>query len=196
MKTDLKTYIKIFSKFFTKQQCKLIINSLDSSKNIAHTFYQSRKNQLKKMGNDPEVSFLKDDKLESVGNLIKDKWYDAINKYILKFLKKENMEWYNGWNGYAFPKFIIYNKGTSMPNHCDHIYSLFENKGLKRGIPVLSIITALNDDYSGGEIIMCGKYKYKLKAGETLVFPSNFLYPHEIKEITKGTRSSMVSWVY
>ena len=92
------------------------INSLDSSKNIAHTFYQSRKNQLKKMGNDPEVSFLKDDKLESVGNLIKDQWYDAINKYILKFLKKENMEWYNGWNGYAFPKFIIYNNIEAIIN--------------------------------------------------------------------------------
>ena len=52
------------------------------------------------------------------------------------------------------------------------------------------------DDYSGGEIILCEKYKYKLKTGETLIFPSNFLYPHEIKKITKGTRHSMVSWVY
>ena len=196
MKTDLKTYIKIFSKFYTKRQCNLIINSLDRSKNITHTFYQSRKNTSEKTGDDPQVSFLKDEKLEPIGNLIKDRWYKIIDQYILKFLKKEKMEWYNGWNGYVFPKFMEYHEGNSMQMHCDHIYSLFEYNGQKRGIPVLSLITALNDDYSGGEVIMCGKYKYKLKTGETLVFPSNFLYPHEIKEVTKGTRRAMVSWVY
>ena len=48
----------------------------------------------------------------------------------------------------------------------------------------------------GGEIVMCEDYEYKLKAGETIMFPSNFLYPHSIKKITKGTRYSMVSWVH
>ena len=83
-----------------------------------------------------------------------------------------------------------------MTNHCDHIQEIFSDNGQPRGIPTLSIITALNDNYSGGAIIMCEKYKYSLKTGETIVFPSNFLYPHSIKKITKGTRFSMVSWVY
>ena len=197
MKTDLRTYIKIFDgKFYTKQKCKLIINSLDRSKNTVHTFYHSKSNQLETMGEDPQVSFLKDEKLKPIGKFIKDQWYKIVDQYILKFLKKEKMDWYNGWNGYVFPKFMEYNEGTLMQNHCDHIYSLFEDNGKSRGVPVLSLITALNDNYSGGEIIMCGKYEYKLKTGETLIFPSNFLYPHEIKKITKGTRYSMVTWVY
>ena len=210
MKTKIKDYIKIFSnKFFSKKQCRLIINSLDDSKKSTHTFYFPRKEATTVfdksfhqgaytvMGKDPQVGLLQDEKKESVGNLIKDQWYKIISAYIIDWAsQKEKMKWFMSWNGYAFPKFMEYNKATSMQKHCDHIWSLFEDNGKPRGIPVLSIITALNDNYSGGEIIMCEKYKYKLKAGETLIFPSNFLYPHEVKKITKGTRHSMVSWVY
>jgi len=198
MKTNIKAYIKVFNnKFFPKQHCQLIINSLDVSKNITHTFYNDQKDLMAKMGNDPQISFLKDEKMGSIGNLIKDQWYKIIKEYITEWLnKKEKMTWYQSWNGFAFPKFITYGKDTLLKNHCDHIYSLFEDGGKPRGVPVLSIITLLNNNYSGGEIIMCGKYKYKLKPGETLVFPSNFLYPHSIKKITEGTRYSMVSWIY
>jgi len=35
-----------------------------------------------------------------------------------------------------------------------------------------------------------------MKIGEMIIFPSNFLFPHEIKPIKKGTRYSFVSWVY
>ncbi len=53
----------------------------------------------------------------------------------------------------------------------------------------------LNDDYEGGEfaffdreiIINCGK-------GEVLMFPSNFMYPHEIMPVLSGTRYSIITW--
>jgi len=198
VKTHLKHYIKIFgSQFFTKKQCQLIINSLDESTKATHVFYEARAHKKEETGNDPQICLLQDEKKELVGNLIMDQWYKIISAYIIDWVgKKEKMKWFKGWTGYSFPKFIEYNKGTSMKKHCDHIFSLFEYHGKPRGIPILSIITALNDNYSGGEIIMCEKYKYKLKTGETLIFPSNFLYPHEIKKITKGTRHSMISWVY
>lgn len=196
MKLKVQDYIKVFDGFFTKKQCKLIINSLDTFKNKTHSFYNLKNNDKKTVGNDPEVSFLRDEKIITTGDLIKDKWFKIIEQYILVFLKKEKMDWYNGWNGFSFPKFMQYTKGTSMKNHCDHIHDLFKNDGQSGGIPTLSIITALNDNYEGGELIMCEKFKYKLKTGETIIFPSNFLYPHEIKKLTKGNRYSMVSWVY
>ena len=196
MKTNIRDYIKVFdNKYFSKKECELIINSLGTFKK--HTFYSVKNNHKEEIGNDPQISFLKDNKIESIGKLIKDKWFKIIEEYVTNWLnKKEKMGWYTGWNGYGFPKFMEYRKGTYMTHHWDNITTLFKNDGQPRGVPTLSIITALNDNYSGGEMLMCKKYKYKLKTGETMIFPSTFLYPHEIKKITKGTRYSVVSFVY
>jgi hypothetical protein len=197
MKYHVKDYIKVFdNSYFTKQQCKLIINSFDKSLTQKHTFYNVYENKKKFVGNDPNQCFLKQDKFIPTGDLIKDQWFKLIGEYISKFLQKEKMTWYKGWNGYSFPKFIEYKKGTSMKKHCDHIHGLFEIGGKPRGVPTLTLITALNDDYSGGDLVVCEKYKYKLKQGETIIHPSNFLYPHEVTKITKGKRYTAISWVY
>jgi len=59
----------------------------------------------------------------------------------------------------------------------------------------LSIIGVLNDDYEGGELMFHDK-EYETKTGDVVIFPSNFLYPHMVNPVTKGTRYSFVSWVY
>ena len=46
-----------------------------------------------------------------------------------------------------------------------------------------------------GQIIIRGK-EVKLIRGDILIFPSNFIYPHEVKDITKGIRYSFVSWAF
>ena len=35
-----------------------------------------------------------------------------------------------------------------------------------------------------------------VETGDILLFPSNFMYPHEVRETTKGTRYSFVSWAF
>jgi predicted 2-oxoglutarate/Fe(II)-dependent dioxygenase YbiX len=53
----------------------------------------------------------------------------------------------------------------------------------------------LNDDYEGGEFAFFGrKLKYKLNKGDVLMFPSTFMYPHEVMPVTKGTRYSIITW--
>jgi len=54
----------------------------------------------------------------------------------------------------------------------------------------------LNEGYEGGEFLFSSKYEVKLKAGDMLVFPSNFMYPHEVKELTKGERYTFVAWAF
>ena len=54
---------------------------------------------------------------------------------------------------------------------------------------------ALNDDFEGGEFAFFdGELKFKLAKGSMIMFPANFMYPHEICEVTKGTRYSVVTW--
>ena len=36
----------------------------------------------------------------------------------------------------------------------------------------------------------------KLTRGDILIFPSNFMYPHKVKDITEGVRHSFVSWAF
>ena len=50
-----------------------------------------------------------------------------------------------------------------MALHCDHIHSLFE--GQKKGIPTMTFLAVLNDDYEGGEFIMWGDEEIKFKTG-------------------------------
>jgi predicted 2-oxoglutarate/Fe(II)-dependent dioxygenase YbiX len=53
----------------------------------------------------------------------------------------------------------------------------------------------LNDDYKGGEFAFFDReLVYKLKKGSCIMFPSNFMYPHEIMPVTSGTRYSIITW--
>lgn len=61
-----------------------------------------------------------------------------------------------------------------------------------------SAILMLNNDYEGGEL--CFKLDNKEETiknvpGSLVIWPSNFMYPHMVKPITKGIRYSVVSWM-
>ncbi len=81
-----------------------------------------------------------------------------------------------------------------MAQHCDHIHSLFEGK--EKGIPILSVLGILNNNYEGGEFIMFENEEIKLNKGDILIFPSLFLYPHKVEPVKKGIRYSFISWVW
>lgn len=89
-------------------------------------------------------------------------------------------------------KFNRYDVGHSIHKHFDHIQSLFD--GTRKGIPIVSLIGVLNDDYDGGELVFWDDHIVKLNAGDIVAFPSVFLYPHQVKTIKSGSRYSFVSW--
>ena len=65
----------------------------------------------------------------------------------------------------------------------------------------VSVIINLNEDYEGGELLFTDQNnndvkKIHLKKGSIVFFPSNFLYPHGILPILKGTRYSIVAWLH
>jgi predicted 2-oxoglutarate/Fe(II)-dependent dioxygenase YbiX len=39
-------------------------------------------------------------------------------------------------------------------------------------------------------------YEIKLNAGDILIFPSVFMFPHRVDKVSKGTRYSFVSWAW
>ncbi len=58
-----------------------------------------------------------------------------------------------------------------------------------------SVILALNDGYTGGELkFFDGQHTQELKKGSVVVFPSSYTYPHQVTPVTSGERYSVVSW--
>ena len=78
-----------------------------------------------------------------------------------------------------------------MSRHVDNIH---HSHGQKYGYPQVSSLLFLNDDYEGGEFIVAGE-TYSPKKGSAIIFPSNFMYPHEVGLVTKGIRWSVLTWL-
>ena len=78
-----------------------------------------------------------------------------------------------------------------MSRHTDAIH---HSHGQQYGYPQVSSLLFLNDDYKGGEFIICD-IEYKPKKGSSIIFPSNFMFPHEVLKITNGIRYSIITWL-
>jgi predicted 2-oxoglutarate/Fe(II)-dependent dioxygenase YbiX len=103
----------------------------------------------------------------------------AIKKYNEKFplaLIQED-------SGYEL---LRYKEGQFYTQHTDSF------KARPRAVSCSFI---LNDNYEGGEFAFFNReLKYKPKKGSCIMFPSNFMYPHEIMPVTSGTRYSIITW--
>ena len=172
--------------------CRSLIreSSLPENKWSKHAWYNYGRDDLHSMPEkELDILLSTGDQFKSLGKYLA----QAVQNYQQKYsAAKERIGC--SWIRHISPiRFNRYKVGTKMRSHHDHIQSLFDGK--LRGIPILSFVGLLNDNYVGGEFL-CRKKKIKLRRGDILLFPSNFMYPHEVKEITKGIRYSFVSWAF
>ena len=81
---------------------------------------------------------------------------------------------------------LRYKEGQYYKQHTD---------SFKEEPRVVSCSFALNNDYEGGEFAFFDRsLTVRVPKGSAILFPSNFMYPHEILPITKGTRYSIITW--
>ena len=133
--------------------------------------------------------------IKEVQDLLNPSIKRAADLYKDKFTYKDSPRTTDIINHYCAVRFNRYRPGQIMRKHHDHIHALFDGK--VRGIPVLSIVGNLNENYEGGELAFFdGKTKLALKTGDICMFPSCFLYPHEVLEVRKGERYSFASWAW
>jgi predicted 2-oxoglutarate/Fe(II)-dependent dioxygenase YbiX len=186
--SQLKDYVKIYKGFYESQFCKEIVASIENVNWSTHEFYDPTTKTNKSYEHELSVS----SENVPLKKELDEKIWQVLSKYV--FQDMANMkDWFSGWNGYSFSRFNRYDPSTQMKLHCDHIYTLFD--GQRKGVPVLTVLGSLNDEYEGGELILCGE-QIELKTGDVIVFPSNFLYPHEVKPVKSGVRYSFVSWAW
>ena len=195
MNKNIEHYIFRKENFLEESYCETCIDELSAGVWGKHSWYDQRKSHNIRYEEDTELDILFVSSQQNKNILkINDLILQRLHSTILEYIKTLQFDWFDGWEGYSDIRFNRYSPGQEMRNHCDHIHSLFD--GERKGIPTLSILGILNDEYEGGELIMCEDKKIDTKKGDLLIFPSNFLYPHKIAPVTKGVRYSYVSWVW
>ena len=194
MKKNIEDYVLHKRNFLNQRVCKEGVISLEETgwdKHTWKTYEQSSISPAQEM----EPTFKDDssevtDKIKFLNDFIIEELFFAIKEYVNSL----ELDWFTDWSGYSSIKFIKYSLGETMVDHWDSIHSLFD--GERKGIPTLSIIGTLNDDYEGGEFYMFKDKKIDMKSGDLLIFPSSFMYPHRVQPVKKGTRYSYVSWTW
>ena len=188
----LRDYILQLDNWIPKSICKKTISDFKNHKDWErHQWTNTISYKSRTLYGNKELDVLQTNSLTHIQKLHNYTW-KAIEKYILT--NKVGGDLLTGWKGFTQIRYNRYQEGQKMAKHHDHIHDIFD--GNIKGIPMLSIVGVFNDNYEGGEFIMFEDYEIKFKAGDILIFPSVFLYPHLVKPVKKGIRYSFVSWVY
>ena len=188
--TQLKDLIHIEKGIIPANLCDHIIQDIETREWRPHTWYNNVNDsfgseetmELDVQGITPELQQLLTPIMIQAGAAYN-------NKY--SYPCERTTQLMNKFSGIRFNR---YGGGQIMRQHMDHIHSLFD--GNEKGIPVLSFILNLNDDYEGADLYFWKDHIVKLGKGDIIMFPSLFLFPHGVTEATKGTRYSAVSWAW
>jgi predicted 2-oxoglutarate/Fe(II)-dependent dioxygenase YbiX len=158
----------IIENFVSPEDCKLVLDSIDDS--IVWVSYTQE-------GIPDKVSKNLHDKKEAYGILKNaiDKLQNEIETHFGRSLEE------------GFPGIRVWSVGDYQPLHADGEDP--EGNPNEAYIVDYGSVIYLNDDYEGGEIYFPDQQiEIKPKAGTVVFFPSNNMFIHGVKEITKGER--------
>ena len=138
---------------------------------------------------DNKMEFERSSQLDMTSKLILN---NCVNKVLDLYYHEADI--YQHRHGISAISLNHYGPNTRMKPHIDHIHSMFD--GNIRGIPTLSVLGMLHSEFKGGEFVICNDLVLPFEPGDMVVFPSLFLYPHEVKPILEGDRYTFVAWAY
>ena len=190
-RTQLKDLIHVEKGIIPANLCDHIIQEIETREWRPHSWYNNLNN-----------SFVSEETMEldvqnitqELQELLTPIMIQAGARYNQKYAYLRSDKTQQIMHKFSGIRFNRYGKGQIMRQHHDHIHSLFDGK--EKGIPVLSFILNLNDDYEGADLFFWDDYIIKLGKGDLVMFPSSFLYPHGVTEAIKGTRYSAVTWAW
>ena len=182
----LNSYIRVFKDCLSKEICETTIKDFDNI-NWHQADWGLAHNDTKIVQPGEHNRFESYDPTSTI-DIIMNTMRDCYINYV------ESTPFIDGFQGFCQNKFIKYGEGSFITEHADHIHGLFD--GERKGIPVLSAVGLLNNNFEGGEFVMCGDEEIDLSAGDMLIFPSVFLFPHSVKPIISGVRYSCVTWAW
>lgn len=185
-KSPLSDYIKVYENVLSLDECQTILNEYQHSNDWKIALLQNMKEDIS-YRNCETINISLSNIINSnkdirtkIDNMIFDKIGSIIKKYISDFPSCV-LQADNGYN------LLKYKTGCFYKQHTDSYTDMSRS---------ISISINLNDDYVGGNMAFFDReIQIRSGAGSAIVFPSNFMYPHEIMPVEDGTRYSIVTWI-
>lgn len=186
--TQLKDLIHVERNIIPANLCDYIVDSIEKNEWRPHSWYNAAANTF---GSEATMELDVQNITAEHQQLLTPFMIQAGASYNAKyhFECERTMQIMNKFSAIRFNR---YSPGQIMRQHMDHIHSLWNTQDA--GIPVLSFILNLNDDYEGADLYFWDDYIVPLGKGDIIMFPSLFLFPHGVTEATRGRRFSAVSW--
>ena len=188
---DLSEHIIYVKSFIDPDDCKEIISCLDNKdldKSAPYT---------KGLLNDEADSFF-DPNIDAVERVKQKVFTEGLKLYA------EKIRAFN-WSYYGEDKFHVsemvvrkYHQKSEFKYHYDDIIGeIFPHWFLRRqNILTCNFYFSDAKDYEGGDLVFtCGK-SFHPSMGDIIIFPSNWMFYHEVQKITKGKRYSGTVWLY
>lgn len=182
----MKEYILEVKKVIPQTFCKKIINYFDNNFQDAVTVGNGTNKDIR---NCLTRSILATKTFGELicSNAIKEKMFECVQHYQKKF---KNIH----ISKISQLDFLKYET-----NKHEAGYKFHEDFGLTCTERHLSISICLNNEYEGGEFVFRlndeSFVTIPQNVGDAVIFPSNFIFPHQVNKITKGTRYALIGWV-
>ena len=187
---NLKDFIFV-KNCIPKKVCDDLLNQIKKQKWSKHLWYTNSDKTLKSLDEDPLILYSSKEEQDILLPFVR----KSLLEYQMKMAFKDTNELKAPFVETISPiRFNEYNKDQTMTTHYDIIKSIFD--GVHKGVPQISIVGLLNDDFKGGKFLVRDE-EIKLKKGDIIFFPSSFLYPHTVTKVTtKNPRYSFVCWAF
>lgn len=185
MSFDVRDYIVVLENIIPHNICDAVINEFSNEEEWAKTVVgQGVVDNKVRTAETIVISF---PHVIEKNSKIRQKIDEDIFNYAAIAIKKYNEKFslarIEEDSGYEL---LRYKEGQFYTQHTDSF------KARPRAV---SCSFALNDNYEGGEWgFFDREMVIKAPKGSAVLFPSNFMYPHEIMPVTKGTRYSIITW--
>ena len=190
-RTQLKDLIHVEKGIIPANLCEHIIQDIQTRPWKPHSWYNSANDSY---GSEPTMELDVQGITPELQQLLTPIMIEAGAAYNQKYAYLRCERTTQIMNKFTAIRFNRYGKGQIMRQHHDHIHSIFD--GNDKGIPVLSFILNLNDDYEGADLFFWENHVVPLGKGDIIMFPSLFLFPHGVTEAISGQRYSAVSWAW
>lgn len=183
--------INLYENAISKEDCNKIIDNLEKEISLGIPGIQwsgaqvNDKENVDYVRNCVDLKYKKEDLGKHIPyNKVLDQCHTIVEQGLDKCLQHYESLWHLKMHYKEAFNFVKYLPGKYFKIHGDHgpYYTC-----------TVSAVVYLNDDYDGGEIdFVRHGLVVKPKAGDIILFPSNFVYEHASLEVTSGTKYSVV----